>query len=68
MSEIKEGYVVICGDGRSGTYLGDYGSQACVLINDGLIWYGNYNTLREPQDQADLDAATNLTIDRFVGR
>lgn len=68
MDKIKDGDVVICGDGRVGTYIGEYGDNACVLISDGLIWYGPEHQLRFPQDSDDLESAANLVVDRFEGR
>ena len=66
-TEINEGTVVIVSTGQAGTYIGDTAGGAMVLLTNGDIWVGHPGTMREPQDQADLDAAP-LNFDRFEGR
>lgn len=67
MDEIVEGTVVITGTHQAGTFVGIEAGQACVLLANTCLWYGNPKEMRIPQDQADLDS-TFKEVDRFEGR
>lgn len=67
MNEISVGSVVIVSTGQAGTLLEMNGVKSCVLLANGDMWHGHSGQAREPQDQADLDAAP-LEYDRFEGR
>lgn len=68
MTEINEGAVVIVATtGQAGTFVGQNSQHAGVLLANGDMWYGHAGEMREPQDQADLDAAP-LEVDRFKNR
>ncbi len=66
MNNIDEGSVVICSTTQAGTVI-QAGSEVWVLLANGDIWTGPAHGLREPQDQADLDACP-LEVERFVER
>jgi hypothetical protein len=61
---MESGKVLIVGSGQAGTCLYGDKDSICVLLRNGDLWYGNPKECREPQDQADLDAAP-VDFDRF---
>jgi uncharacterized protein YaiI (UPF0178 family) len=64
VNKLKEGQVVITNDtGQAGTVCG-FVNGIMVLLQNGDIWHGSENSLRFPQDKADLEAAV-LNFDRF---
>ena len=65
MDKLNEGSVVICDSGQIGCIVQLDGQQAFVLLKNMGIWHGIVNRLREPQDQADIDACP-LEIERKV--
>lgn len=67
MNNIDEGCVVITKTTQAGTVIQMDGSEAWVLLANGDIWTGPLHSVREPQDQADLNACP-LEVERFVER
>jgi hypothetical protein len=56
MGSFKSGSVVICATSQAGTVVQITGKDVWVLLRNNDVWVGLDHDIRNPQDQADLDA------------